>query len=59
MSKQLYFKQFRTQFWSIQPTGPNQVLPTQARVVLGAMTMKGYSAFLKVPQLLECHYQIA
>ena len=38
--------------------GPYQVLPLQARVDLGAMAMKGYSAFPKAPALLEPHHQI-
>ena len=37
--------------------GPFQVLPFQARVDLGGMAMKGYSAFPKAPTLLEPHYQ--
>ena len=36
--------------------GPYLVL--QPRVDLGAMTMKGYSAFFKAPALLESHHQI-
>ena len=38
--------------------GPYQVLPLWARVDLGAMVMKGYSAFPKAPALLEPHHQI-
>ena len=38
--------------------GPYQVLPRRAKVDLGAMVMKGYSAFLKAPALLEPHDQI-
>ena len=34
-----------------------QALPLQVRVDLGAMTMKGYTAFPKTPEL-ELHYQI-
>ena len=34
------------------------MLPFQARVDLGAMAMKGYSAFLKVPELLETHIRL-
>ena len=41
-----------------QYIGPYQVLPFQARVDLGAMAMKGYSAFPKVPASLEPHHQI-
>ena len=33
------------------------MLPLRARVDLGAMTIKGYSAFLKVPALLEPHHE--
>ena len=33
--------------------GPYQVLPLRARVNLGAMAMKGYSAFPKASALLE------
>ena len=32
-----------------------QVLPLRARVDLGVMIMKGYSAFPKAPALLEPH----
>ena len=39
-------------------TGPCQVLPPWARVNLGAMAMKGYSAFPKAPVLLKPHHQI-
>ena len=38
--------------------GPDQVLPLRARVDLGAMAMKGCSAFPKAPELLEPHHQI-
>ena len=38
--------------------GPYQVLPLWARVDLGAMAMKRYSAFSKAPALLEPHHQI-
>ena len=38
--------------------GPYQVLPLWARVDLGALAMKGYSAFSKAPALLEPHHQI-
>ena len=34
------------------------MLPLRARVDLGAMAMKGYSAFPKAPALLEPHHQI-
>ena len=34
------------------------MLPLRARVDLGAMAMKRYSAFPKAPALLEPHYQI-
>ena len=37
---------------------PYQVLPLRARVDLGAMTIKGYSAFPKAPVLLEPHHLI-
>ena len=37
---------------------PYQELPFRTRVNLGAMTMKGYSAFPKAPSLLEPHHQI-
>ena len=38
---------------------PYQVLlPLRARVDLGAMAMKGYSAFFKAPALLEPYHQI-
>ena len=53
MSKQSYFKQFRlTYVHSLvlfdPKTGPYQVLPIQARVNLGAMAMKGCTAFPKL-----------
>ena len=32
--------------------------PRRVRVDLGAMAMKGYSAFLKAPALLEPHHQV-
>ena len=38
--------------------GPNQVLPLQARVDLGAMAMKWYLAVLKAPTLLESYHLI-
>ncbi len=38
--------------------GLYQVLPFWARVDLGVMVMKGYSAFPKVPASLEPHHQI-
>ena len=38
--------------------GPYQVLPRRARVDLGAMTIKGCSAFIKAPALLEPQHQI-
>ena len=34
------------------------MLPLQFKVYLGAMAMKGYSAFPKAPALLEPHHQI-
>ena len=34
------------------------MLPLRIRVVVGAMTMKGYSAFPKTLVLLEHHHQI-
>ena len=34
------------------------MLPLRARVDLGTMAMKGYSAFPKAPALLEPHHQI-
>ena len=37
--------------------GPFQVLPLRARVDLGAMAMKGYTAFPKAPALLKPHHQ--
>ena len=38
--------------------GPCQVLPLLARVDLGAMAMKGCSAFPKTPAILESQHQI-
>ena len=37
--------------------GPYLVLPLRARMDLGEMAVKGYSAFLKAPALLEPHHQ--
>ena len=37
---------------------PYQVLPFRARVDLGAMAKKGFSAFPKAPVSLEPHHQI-
>ena len=42
-----------TQFSSIGPIGPYQVLPLRARVDLGVSAMKLYSALPKAPVLLE------
>ena len=48
------------QFYLTPPyIGPYQVLPFQAREVLGAMTMKGYSAFPKALALKEPHHEIS
>ena len=38
--------------------GPYQMLPLRARVNLGAMAMKGYSAFPKAPALPEPYHQM-
>ena len=38
--------------------GPYQLLPFRARVNLGAMAMKGCSAFPKAPVSLKPHHQI-
>ena len=38
--------------------GPSQVLSLWARVDLGVVAMKGYSAFLKAPALLKLHHEI-
>ena len=38
--------------------GPYQVLPHRARVDLGVMAMKGYSASPKAPTLMETHHLI-
>ncbi len=38
--------------------GPYQVLPLRTRVDLGAMAIKGYSAFSKAPALLKPRHQI-
>ena len=40
-----------------QMLGDDQVLPLRTRVDLGAIAMKGYSAFPKAPVLLEPHHQ--
>ena len=47
------------QFISIWPIDRTlSMLPLPARVDLGVMAMKGYSAFPKAPALLELHHQI-
>ena len=43
---------------SIKLIEPYQVLPLQARVDLGVIAMKEYSAFPKAPALLEPRHQI-
>ena len=48
MSKQFYFKQF-----SISSVSMSKTVPFQARVDLGAMAMKGCSAFPKAPVSME------
>ena len=63
MSKQFYFNQFnlvlvRSLVLFDPLIGPYQVLPLRARVDLGAMAMKGYTALPKAPELLEPQYQI-
>ena len=55
MIKHFYFKQFSL---SQAQIGPYQVLPFQVKVDLGAMVMKGYSAFPKAPALFEPVHQI-
>ena len=55
---QFYFKQVHILVLFNHKIGPYQVLPLRARVDLGAMEMKGYSAFPKVPTLLEPNHQI-
>ena len=46
------------QFNLIHRQDANQVQTLQARVNLGAMAKKGYSAFPRAPVLLEPHHQI-
>ena len=64
MSKQFYFKKFSLAkihcYVLFDPylRGPYLVLPLWDRVYLGAMAVKGYSAFPKAPALLESHHQI-
>ena len=62
MSTQFYFKQFSLALVHslslFDPyIGPYPVLPLQAGVDMGTMAMNGYSAFPKVPPLLEPHHQ--
>ena len=38
--------------------GPHQALPLRAEMNLGAMAMKGYSAFCKASAILKSHNQI-
>ena len=48
-----------TQLSSIWPIDRNlSVLPLRAWVDMGAMAMKGFSAFPESPALLEPHHQI-
>ena len=61
--KQFYFKQcslalVRSLVLFDPEIGPYQVLPLQAKMDQGVMTMKGYSALPKAPALLEPHHQI-
>ena len=63
MLKQFYFKQFslalvRSLVLFNPLIGPYQVLPFRARVNLGALAMKRYSAFPKAPASLEPYHQI-
>ena len=71
MNKQFYFKQFNLachffalilnveQFYLTHRYDPIRLQSLRARVDLGAMAMKGYSAFPKaLPALLEPHHQI-
>ena len=49
--------QFKCQTVLFDPLiGPYQLLPLWPRVDLGAMAIKGYSAFPKAPALLEPHH---
>ena len=51
--------QFKCQTVLFNPLiGPFQVLPLWARVDMGVMAMKGFSAFPKVLALLEPQHQI-
>ena len=53
-SKSFVCTQFKCQIVQFDPyIGPYQVLPLQARVDMGAIAMKGYSAFSKAPASLE------
>ena len=53
------FAQFKCQTILFGPwVEPYQVLPLRVRMDLGAMAMKGHSAFPKSPTLLEPHHQI-
>ena len=38
--------------------GPYQMLPHRARMDLGALAMKGFTAFSKAPASVEPHHQI-
>ena len=63
MLKQSYLKQFSLacvhSLVLFDPyIGTYQVLPLWARVDLGAMAMKGFSAFPKTPVLLKSHPEI-
>ena len=52
--KKIYFKKFSVVLFD-PLIGPYHVVPLRARVDLGAMAIKGYSAFLKAPALLKPH----
>ena len=56
--KNQYSEGSMVQFYLTHRQDPDQVLPLWARVDLGAVTIKGYSAFPKDPALLEPRHQI-
>ena len=58
---QVYFPKLESsaiKYWFNPQIGPYQVPPHRARADLGAMAMKGRSAFPKTPASLEPHHLI-
>ena len=58
ISSNLVSHKYAVKFYLTQRWDPIQCFHSRARVDLGAMAMKEYSAFPKAPALLEPHHQI-